>query len=100
MNNLPKLSSVERLVLQMLINSGGELYGLEMVEQSGGKLKKGTVYVTLERMQQKGYIESRVKSDKSSKNNSKRRMYKATGLGQRLFAAYELVSNALDGVYG
>ncbi len=36
-----------------------ELFGLQMVELSDGRLKRGTVYVTLGRMQEKGYLESR-----------------------------------------
>ena len=35
------------------------MFGLQLVEQSNGGLKRGTVYVTLGRMQDKGYVESR-----------------------------------------
>ena len=37
-----------------------EAYGLELVSASRGRLKRGTVYVTLGRMEEKGYITSRL----------------------------------------
>ena len=52
---IPKLSRTERLILELL--SGEEMFGLQLVEQSKGALKRGTVYVTLGRMQDKGYVE-------------------------------------------
>ena len=55
---LPRLSSAERLILDLLVEHD-ELFGLQLVEQSGGRLKRGTVYVTLGRMVEKGYLESR-----------------------------------------
>ena len=33
-----------------------ERYGLELVQLSDGQLKRGTVYVTLQRMEAKGLI--------------------------------------------
>ncbi|HEX8367618.1 MAG TPA: hypothetical protein VF604_03545, partial [Pyrinomonadaceae bacterium] len=57
-NEFPKLSRKEFLILEMLIGKG-EMFGLEMVEASEGNLKRGTIYVTLQRMGDKGYIESR-----------------------------------------
>ena len=54
--DIPKLSSTERLILELL--AGEEMFGLQLVEQSKGALKRGTVYVTLGRMQDKGYVES------------------------------------------
>lgn len=55
MTGLP--SGKERLILELL--EGGELYGLEMVKKSGGKLGRGTVYVTLARMEDKQYVSGR-----------------------------------------
>ena len=43
--------------MEMLINEG-EMFGLEMVDESGGELKKGTIYVTLQRMLDKKLLES------------------------------------------
>ena len=57
-NEFPKLSRKEFKVLELLI-AKGEMFGLEMVEASEDELKRGTVYVTLQRMGDKGYVESR-----------------------------------------
>ena len=54
---VPRLSGTERLILDLLRQ--GELFGLQLVDRSEGALKRGTVYVTLGRMQDKGYVESR-----------------------------------------
>jgi DNA-binding PadR family transcriptional regulator len=51
-SEFPRLSATERLILSLLTD--GERYGLELVEQSSGTLKRGTVYVTLQRMQARG----------------------------------------------
>ena len=50
------VSPKELLVLELLRHQ--ELYGLQLVAASRGRLKRGTVYVTLGRMEEKGYITS------------------------------------------
>ena len=47
----------EQLILAMLA-SRGPCYGLELVQASRGRLKRGSVYVTLGRMEAKGYVTS------------------------------------------
>ena len=54
---LPSLSRKEALILALLTNGGREMFGLEMIEVSNGELKRGTIYVTLLRMQEKGFID-------------------------------------------
>ena len=56
---VPTLSSKETVIIELLIREH-ELYGLQLVAASKRKLKRGTVYVTLGRMQDKGYITSRL----------------------------------------
>jgi DNA-binding PadR family transcriptional regulator len=52
-------SEKEQLILRLL-REHGELFGLDLVKNSKGKLGRGTVYVTLARMQEdKGLIQSR-----------------------------------------
>ena len=83
-NEFPKLSPKEMLTLEMLI-SNGEMFGLEMVEASEGELKRGTIYVTLQRMSDKGYIESREEPRTMPEIGIPRRKYWATGLGERVY---------------
>ena len=80
----PKLSRKEFSILQLLI-SKGEMFGLEMVEASGGELKRGTIYVTLQRMGDKGYIESREEPRELPEIGIPRRKYSATGLGEKVY---------------
>ena len=49
------VSPKELLILDLLAQAG-QLYGLQLVSASNGRLKRGTVYVTLGRMADKGYI--------------------------------------------
>jgi PadR family transcriptional regulator PadR len=86
---LPSVSRKELLVLEMLIQSGRELFGLEMVEASNGALKRGTIYVTLQRMQEKGLVDSKPETRTAPEIGIPRRLYKVTGYGERVYRAYE-----------
>ncbi|HVG18119.1 MAG TPA: PadR family transcriptional regulator, partial [Blastocatellia bacterium] len=66
-----------------------ELYGLEMVEASSGSLKRGTIYVTLQRMQEKGLVDSKPEPRTAPEIGIPRRLYIVTGYGQRMYRAYQ-----------
>ncbi|MGE3273691.1 MAG: PadR family transcriptional regulator [Vicinamibacterales bacterium] len=93
---LPRLSATERLILDLLSDEGG-LFGLQLVERSGGRLKRGTVYVTLGRMQEKGYLESRQEPRDPGAIGLPRRLYHPTGYALRVLAAWRLAERALAG---
>ncbi|WP_437709698.1 helix-turn-helix transcriptional regulator [Sorangium sp. So ce448] len=95
---LPFLSDKETLILRMLV-AQGEMYGLQLVESSNGELKRGTVYVTLDRMEDKGYIESR-RAPTEPGDGPAKRMYRATGLGERALAAREAFAMSLAVEFG
>lgn len=86
MPDIPSLSEKEFLIMNLLIGSPRLMYGLQLVEQSEGKLKRGTIYVTLNRLEEKGYVESK-KEEAESGVVTPRRLYKATGLGVKVFNA-------------
>ena len=88
MEQLPQLSGTERLIIELL-SEHQELFGLRMVELSGGRLKRGTVYVTLGRMQEKGYLESRQEPLPAGAIGLPRRLYRPTGLAMRILAAWK-----------
>ena len=73
----------------------GERYGLELVEASRGRLKRGTVYVTLGRMERKGFVESRQAAQPAGAIGLPRRLYSATAYGLKVFEAYQLLREAL-----
>jgi DNA-binding PadR family transcriptional regulator len=81
------LSGTEQVILQLL--RGREMYGLQLVEASRGGLKRGTVYVTLGRMQEKGYVESRQEERSAGAIGLPRRLYRPTGLGLRVLDAFD-----------
>jgi DNA-binding PadR family transcriptional regulator len=75
------------LVLELLVRDN-ELYGLQLVAASKGRLKRGTVYVTLGRMEDKGYIASRLDDPPPGAGGLPRRIYEATPLGRRMLNAW------------
>jgi DNA-binding PadR family transcriptional regulator len=80
------LSPKELVVLELLRDQ--ELYGLQLVAASKRRLKRGTVYVTLGRMEEKGYITSTREAAPPRAGGLPRRIYAATPLGRRMFAAW------------
>lgn len=86
----PFAGSTELLVLQLLRDEPEGMYGLELVRASDEKLKRGTVYVTLGRMEEKGFIRSRV--DKTAAHAGlPRPKYTLTAAGQRVLEAAHLM---------
>jgi PadR family transcriptional regulator, regulatory protein PadR len=88
------LPKKERLILEMLV-SGEPMYGLQLVEQSAGALKRGTVYVTLGRMEAKGLVESEQEQLPPGAIGLPRRLYKPTGLGERMLRAWTVFAREL-----
>ena len=90
---LPSMSRTESLVMELL--RGRERYGLELVDASGGSLKRGSVYVTLARMEEKGFIESRHEERAHGASGLPRRLYRATPYGMKVHHAYAMLREAL-----
>lgn len=90
---LPSMSRTESLVMELL--RGSERYGLELVEASGGALKRGSVYVTLARMEEKGFIESRQEERAPGASGLPRRLYRTTPYGAKVHAAFTTLREAL-----
>jgi DNA-binding PadR family transcriptional regulator len=89
------LPSHKEVAVLGLLAREAELYGLQMVEASEGALKRGTVYVTLSRMEKKGYVESWL-DDASPSNAPARRRYRITALGRRMLRAWRMVHSSLN----
>jgi PadR family transcriptional regulator, regulatory protein PadR len=81
------LSEKESLILELLSHSE-HMYGLQLVAASRRRLKRGTVYVTLGRMEEKGYITSRLEDPPSKAGGLPRRVYQPTALGRRVLKAW------------
>jgi DNA-binding PadR family transcriptional regulator len=87
-------SSKEALILELLKSREDRLFGLELVELSEGSLKRGTVYVTLQRMEEKGLIGSEQEPRPDPQIGIPRRRYKINGLGERALNAYRAAHEA------
>ena len=90
--SVPRLSATERLILDLLRE--GELFGLQLVDRSEGALKRGTVYVTLGRMQDKGYVESRTEPLPPGAIGLPRRWYRPTAFGLRVSNAWTMAAQS------
>ena len=88
------LPGKERLILELLA-SDGPMFGLALVERSGGALKRGTVYVTLGRMEAKGLVESEQEPVPAGGIGLPRRIYRPTTLGERMLRAWNTFTREL-----
>jgi DNA-binding PadR family transcriptional regulator len=66
-----------------------------LVTLSEGRLKRGTVYVTLGRMEAKGYVVSAPEAEASTAGKLPRRLYRPTPLGLRVGQAWSTLVKAL-----
>ena len=90
---LPSMSRTESLVMDLLRSR--ERYGLELVEASCGTLKRGSVYVILARMEEKGFVESRQEERTEGTSGLPRRLYRATPYGRKVHGAFTMLREAL-----
>jgi PadR family transcriptional regulator, regulatory protein PadR len=89
-SRMPTLSGKETVILELLL-AGREMYGLELVDASRRRLKRGTVYVTLLRMEEKGYVQSRLEAPDGRTPGLPRRLYEATATGRQLYGLLTMV---------
>jgi DNA-binding PadR family transcriptional regulator len=82
-----RLPTSEAMILTLLAR-GGSSYGLELVAASRGRLKRGGIYVTLGRMEEKGLVTS-------STGEGGRRLYRPTALGERALLAARVFSGQI-----
>src|SRR5471032_2479777 len=93
-SRIPQLAGTERLILIFLHE--GEQFALRLADRSGGALKRGTVYITLQRMQSKGYVESYVEAIVAGAMGRPRRWYRPSAYGRQVLAAWQMAERALD----
>jgi DNA-binding PadR family transcriptional regulator len=86
------ISDLEALILDLL-SARGPTYGLDLVASSRGRLKRGSVYVTLVRMEQKGLVRSRLEAPTGG--GPSRRLYEPTALGLRALVVTGLLEGDL-----
>ena len=83
----PLLGEVEQLVLLATLRLGDDAYAVPIraliLEEAGVTLSRGTVYVTLERLERKGYVTSWFSDPQAVRGGKARRLFrlKPPGLG-------------------
>ncbi len=92
--------SEKQAIILKLLQDGGEMYGLEMIDMSGGHLKRGSVYVFLDRMEDAGLIKSRMRQTPEGKQGPPRRVYKISGLGSRALAEWLDRHSSVNAIFG
>ena len=93
-SKVQSMSATEALLLDLM--GGGERFGLELVATSDGRVKRGSVYVTLTRMEAKGFVESRQEERAPGAIGLPRRLYKATAYGATVREAYQSLQQAIN----
>jgi len=92
--SVPTLPAKERVILELLVG-GGPQFGLQLVQASGGRLRRGTVYVTLGRLEGKGFVASEQEPRAPGAIGLPRRIYRVTPLGERALRAWATWVQAL-----
>lgn len=97
----PKIESFARLsekeiVILDLLSETGEMYGLELVGASDGRLKRGTVYVTLGRMEAKGLVASREGARVPAASGLPRPRYRPTALALRALKMHRALARLIE----
>jgi DNA-binding PadR family transcriptional regulator len=84
--DLPPLGEFELLVLLAVLRGDGEVYGAtilkDLAQRTGRAVSRGALYVTLDRLEAKGYVSSRTGDPAPARGGRPRRYYtvRPTGL--------------------
>jgi DNA-binding PadR family transcriptional regulator len=87
----------EMIVMRILQSNPSGAYGLEIVDDSAGAVKRGSVYVLLGRLEEKGFV--RVLPSKKARDSigPARPQYQLTGEGSRVMSAASAIGMKISG---
>ena len=99
----PVLGEFEQIVMLALLRLGGDAYGATVcaeIEKRGGReVSVSAVHTTLERLEQKGLVKSRIGDPTPQRGGKRKRHYEVGALGLRaLQASYRSIRNMADGI--
>ncbi len=87
-SDYPRLGDFELLVLLAVLRADGDAYGStilrELHDRSGRAVSRGALYVTLDRLEAKGYVSSRTGEPAPSRGGRPRRYYAVRPAGLAL----------------
>lgn len=79
------LGEFEQLILLAVLRLGDDAYGVTIrreIEECGGRESSlGAVYTTLDRLEQKGWVESRLSDPTPERGGRSKRLYRPTAQG-------------------
>lgn len=82
------LGEFEHIVLLTLVRLGDDAYGMSVRSTIHDLIKRdisiGAIYTTLERLQQKGYVESRIGEATAKRGGRAKKYFKVTGQGRKV----------------
>jgi DNA-binding PadR family transcriptional regulator len=94
-----RLGGFEELVLLSVASLRGAGYGVTIQEQleteTGQLISVGAVYATLDRLERKGYVQSRLGPATAERGGRRKRMYRTTGAGATALGAMRRIRGNL-----
>jgi PadR family transcriptional regulator PadR len=99
----PVLGEFEQIVMLALVRLGSDAYGAsvcgEIEARSGREVSVSAVHTTLERLEQKGLVKSRLGEPSPQRGGKRKRHYEVAALGMRsLQASYRSIRSMADGI--
>ena len=99
----PVLGEFEQIVMLALLRLGSDAYGATVcaeIETRGGRgVSVSAVHTTLERLEQKGLVKSRIGDPTPQRGGKRKRHYEMAPLGLKaLQASYRSLRNMADGI--
>ena len=92
----------EAAILSILIN--GERYGRQVRDEYEDRMQRkmplGSLYVTLDRMEDAGFVTSRMGDASPRRGDNRRKYFKITGAGRRALNEFEIQATAIMGALG
>lgn len=97
------LGEFEQMILLASLRLGEEAYGVRLIEEledtAGRRVSRGSVYVTLDRLEEKGWITSSVSDARSERGGRPRRVVCVTAEGrEQLRKSREALMALWDGM--
>ena len=99
------LGEFEQMVLLAVIRAGDEAYGVRVMDEiearTGRGVSRGALYITLDRLEAKGYIKSRLGTPTPARGGRAKRYIRLTAAGKKAVReAREALLNLWDGIEG
>ena len=82
------LGGFEHIVMAAVLRLEGEAYGARIIQEiedtTGTRVKSGSLYITLDRLESKGYVASRVADPEPGRGGRPKRYMSVTPAGLRI----------------